>query len=184
MHTRGTRHLRETDDGILHLARRRHHQVGQLVDDNQDQRHRLQGVALGCCRVVGGQIAHIVFRKHLIPAQHFGHRPAERTGRLARIGDHRHQQMRDTVVNAEFHLLRVNQQHTHLLGGCAVKDTLDHGVGAHRFTGAGSTRDEQVRHLRKIRQHDVAGDILAQRHRQLAFGQAEFGGVDQLPQAD
>ena len=37
--------LREADDGVLHLLRRDHHQVGQLVDDDQQVRQRLLAAA-------------------------------------------------------------------------------------------------------------------------------------------
>ena len=41
-----------------------------------------------------------------------------------------------------------------------------------------------MRHLGQIRQHDLAGDIPAQRHSELAFGRGELIGIDQFPQAD
>ena len=37
----GARLLREPDDRVLDLGRRDHHQVGQLVDHDQDVRHRV-----------------------------------------------------------------------------------------------------------------------------------------------
>ena len=38
MHTGGARHLCQTADGIFHLIGSRHHQVGKLVNDNDDLR--------------------------------------------------------------------------------------------------------------------------------------------------
>ena len=41
MHPGRPGHLGQADDRILDLAGRRHHQVGQLIDDDEDQRHGL-----------------------------------------------------------------------------------------------------------------------------------------------
>ncbi len=92
--------------------------------------------------------------------------------------------MGNPVVDTEFDLLRVDEHHPHIAGAGSVEDTLDHGVGADRFTRSGSARDEQVRHLGQIREHDLARDIPAEGHGQLALGGGKFGGIDQLPQTD
>ncbi len=182
VHPRRARHLRQPHDGILHLVGGSHHQVGQLVDHNEDLRLRLQRVALPRQLVIRLQIAHVVVRKRLVTCQHFRDRPAERTRRLARVGHDRHEQVRNAVVDAELHLLRVDEQQAHLFGRRAEQHALDHRVGAHGFTRAGRARNEQVGHFREVGEHDLARNVAPERDRQLGFCHGELGRVDQLAQ--
>lgn len=68
MHPRRPGHLSQAYDGILHLAGRGHHQVGQLVDNDENKRQLFEGVALAGQGVVGLEIPHVVLGKGLVPA--------------------------------------------------------------------------------------------------------------------
>ena len=46
MHAGGTRHLRQAADRVFHLVRRGHHQVGKLVDNDDDLRHFVHGLSV------------------------------------------------------------------------------------------------------------------------------------------
>ena len=147
-----------------------HHQVGQLVDDNDNLGHGGQCFMAAGHLIVAFQIPDIVFRKGLVPAEHLTHCPVEGAGCLLRIGDHRHQQMGNTVVNTQFHHLGVDHQQLDLLIGGLIENAHDDRVDAHRLTRTGGTGNEHMGHLCQIRQHDVAGNIPSQRHRELALG--------------
>src|SRR5699024_6292822 len=69
VHAGGAGHLRQAADRVLHLAGGSHHQVGQLVDDDDNLRHRLQAVFLGGA-VKAGHVAHAVILKELVAVQH------------------------------------------------------------------------------------------------------------------
>ena len=90
----GARHLREARDRLFDLVARHHHQVGELVDDDDDEGQRLQLLAvlgrlsLGERRadvaVVLLDVADAFGRERLVALFHFADRPAQRVRRLLR----------------------------------------------------------------------------------------------------
>ena len=114
MHSSGTGHLGEAADGILHFIRRRHHQVRQLVHNNDYLRHMQHGlplviriIARGRQRIVAGQVPYIAVGKNFIALEHLGNGPVQRPCRFTRIGDNGHQQMRKAVISVSYTHLHV-----------------------------------------------------------------------------
>ena len=100
-----------------------HHQIGQLVDDDQDvgkRRRVLPSAPAGssskrlrgtCCSlpnlaVVLIDIADALRCKQFQPALHLEHGVSERVRRFPRIRDHRRQQVRNALIDAELDALR------------------------------------------------------------------------------
>ena len=137
MHSCGPCHLRQPHDAVLNVLRGRHHQVGKLVNKDNDMRHLCKSAVRVCCKLVeAAEIAHVVLREHLVAVEHFVHRPRQRACRLFRIGHDRYQQVRNAVVHHKFHFLRIDHYQADVLGGGLHQDTHDDGINADRFTGA------------------------------------------------
>ena len=139
------RELRDAADGELHLLAHVHHEVGQLVDDDDEvgqlgpqlagrrlfagfDRFLLRGQLGLHLRVVLADVASTHLREHFQAALHLGHAPRKRAGRLARLGDYGHVQVRDAVVGRELHAFRVDHDEAHLGRRGAHEDGHDHGV--------------------------------------------------------
>ena len=167
MNARRARQLGQTADGFLHLARRDHHQIGQLVDDDDNLAHRLFVRADGV--VVAADVAHTHRLKPLVAVLHLHNRPAQRRARLLRVGHDRHKQMRNAVVNGKLDNLRVDENEPHLLRLCTEDDGVDDRVDADGFARTRRARNQHVRHLRHIRNDGRAGNALAQRNRRRGF---------------
>ncbi len=90
--------------------------------------------------------------------------------------------MRNAFVDGQFKHFRVDHDETHIFRLRFVEHTEDHGVHPDRFTGAGGTRNQQVRHLRKIGNHRIASDIFTQHHGQRGRVVAEFGVIQNFTQ--
>ena len=163
MHAGGTGHLRQPADVILDILGGGHHQVGQLIDDNDDLRHGVQLLPLGGQAVIALQVTGAGGGKQLIAVEHLPHRPAQGAGGLFGVGNNRHQQVRDAVIAAQLHHLGVDHQKLDLLRGGLIQKADDNGIDADRFAAAGSTGDKQMRHFCQIGQADAAGNILAER---------------------
>ena len=145
----GPRHLRQALHRRLDLLAGDQHQIGHLVDDDDNQRQfagverlfledRLAGLgvepglhlarqalallgrlAQPCVEPV--DVAHAEPRHLLIAALHLAHRPFQREHRLFRVGDDRRQQMRDAVIDRQFQHLRVD--HDEFARGRAASGT-------------------------------------------------------------
>ena len=182
----GAGHLGETLDRALDVLAGDHHQVGHLVDDDDDIGQRrevhhlffmgdvagvlvepggdlpLDHLALGArlCdagRLKPSDVAHAEPRHLAIALLHLAHRPFERDHGLARIGDDRRQEMRDAVIDGKLQHLRVDHDQP-------ARPRGDTGRAADRiivFDGdrlarAGGAGDEQMRHLGEIDDHRLA----------------------------
>ena len=161
--------LGKTADRILHLGGCHHHQIRQLVHDDHDPRHRRDGFAvryvpvqLTDSLIIGMYVAHTgIGGEFLVTVRHFLHRPVEGAGGLAGIGDHRNQQVRDPVVDLQFHYLRVDHQHLHLIRFGFEENAHDQRVDADRFAGACGAGDQQMRHLLDISHDGPPSDVLS-----------------------
>ena len=124
--------LRQAADAVLHLAGGDHHQIGQLVDDDDDLRHGL--FAIGSRRlVVALDIAHAAPGKLLVAIESSPPRPiAGRWRAFLRVGHHRRKQVRDAVVDGQLHHLGVDQNEAHLVRRGPVEDRDDDRIDAHR----------------------------------------------------
>lgn len=83
-----------------------------------------------------------------------------------RIRDNRNEQMWNTVINTEFHYLRVNHDQFDIFRRCFVQDTYDQGIDTDRFTGTCSTRDQKMWHLGNIRNNRFSCNIFTNCKRQ------------------
>ena len=169
----GAGELGDPDDRFLDIAGGDHHEVGELVDDDEEIGVRLQHAlragqrcdpaALdGAVEVVdvlepeGGEV--VVPRVHLLDD------PLEGLGGLLGVGDDRRDEVRDAVVGGELDALGVDEDHPDLIGRGAHEDRGDHRVDEARLTRAGRAGDEQVGHLREVGDDVAALDVLADAH--------------------
>ena len=111
----GAGHLRQALDGALDLLAGDHHQVGHLVDDDDDVGHRREvhllllverlagflveaglhgaqyrlalGAGLGGADIVAVDVAHAELRHLPVALLHLAHRPFQRQNGLLRVGD-------------------------------------------------------------------------------------------------
>ena len=99
MDTGGARLLRKSHDGTFNGVFRLHHQVVQLVDDDNDLRLDLAAVGvLTYPRIVTFDGTHVGFHHQLVPPFHFADRPDERPGGALRVDDGGDEQVRNPVV--------------------------------------------------------------------------------------
>ncbi|MCW0460576.1 hypothetical protein NB717_001644 [Xanthomonas sacchari] len=198
--------LRQARDQLFDLLADDHHHVGEFVDEDDDERQRVQRprrlgqvrVGLeqrvhqrlpGVLRVLdllveAGQVAHADRAHQLVAALHLRHAPAQAVGGLLHVGDHRRQQMRDALVDAQFEHLRVDHQHPQVLGRGLVQQAQHHRVDRHRLARAGGTGDQQVRHARQVGHGRTPGDVLAQGQGQRTGRLVVFLGAQQLAEID
>ena len=178
----GAGQLGQAADVILHLALAGHHQVGQLVDDDDDAGHELLAVLqLGVVAVNG---AHGLLLEFLVAVHHLRHGPGQRAGGLVGVGHHGNQQVGDAVVALQLHHLGIHQDQPYLPGGATVKQGVDHGVDAHRLAGARGAGDEQVGHAGQVAHDGRAGNVLAQGYHQRGFGLAHGLTFQHLAECD
>lgn len=121
VHSGSTSHLRQSADRIFNFTWSCHHQVSQLIDNNNDLRHRLKAVFLGS-PVKACHITHTVILKHLVAVEHLIYRPGESACGLFGVGDNWNQQVRDAVINAKLDHFRVDEQQFYFLWGGVVKN--------------------------------------------------------------
>ena len=169
----GARHLREPRDRLLDLVAGDHHQVGQLVDDDDDEGQRLGRLAVLRRPLFGDRLLDVAVvlldvpdafgRERLVALFHLAHRPAQRVRRLLGIDDDRRQQVGDVLVHPELQPLRIDHDHPHIVRRRAVEDARQHAVDADRLAGAGRSGDQQMRHGREIGHVRLAVNGLAER---------------------
>ena len=152
---------------------RDHHQVGELVDHDEDERQPLElplhpGCALQVAAVEGGVVAgdvtHADLGEQVVADLHLLDRPVEGVRGLLRVGHHLGEQVRDAVVLGELDLLGVDEDHPDLLGRGPHEDRRDDRVDARRLAGAGLTGDEHVRHLGEVHEDGLALDVSTDAH--------------------
>ena len=87
--------------------------------------------------------------------------------------------MRNAVVNAKLHHLRVDHDELDLIRLCLVEQRDNQRIHADRLAGAGCARDEHMRQLGDVA--DDAADVLADGKRNFGLALAEFVRVDHVP---
>ena len=170
------RELRDADDRVLDVARGDHHEVGELVDDDQEVGVRLE-LALAARRqhdlVVDDGLVEVVDvaeaeRREVVVAHvHLLDDPLQRFGRLLRVRDDGRDEVRDPGVDRELDALRVDEHHAHVGGLGPHQQARDHRVDEARLARPGGAGHEEVGHLREVRDDVAAADVLADadRHR-------------------
>ena len=147
--------LRDPDDGVLHVARRDHHQVSQLVDDDQQVRVRhIDPLAAGrrgylSCPDRLVEVIHVPETGRgqiVVAAVHLPDHPLERVGGLLGVRDDLGDQVRYPGVGRQLDPLRVDQDHPHLVRRGPHKDRRDQAVDAGRVVrgDAGPARQVQA----------------------------------------
>ena len=167
----GARQLGDPDDRLLDVARGDHHQVGQLVDDDQQVRVGRQD-ALGVRRDGQRPRAHRAVevvdvpepevREVVVAGVHLADDPLQRLGGLLGVGDDGGDQVRDALVGGQLDPLGVDQHHPDLGRRGAHEDAGDQGVDAAGLARTGGPGDQDVRHLREVGADVAALDVLAE----------------------
>ncbi|SIG96314.1 Uncharacterised protein [Mycobacteroides abscessus subsp. abscessus] len=180
----GAGELRDPLDRGLDVAGGDHHEIGELVDDDEEVRvgledplgpgrHLHAALADGLVELLDVLEAEV--REVVVAGVHLAHDPFERLGGLLRVSDDRGDEVRDSLVDRQLHALGVDEDHAHLVGGRAHHDRGDHRVDEARLTGTGGTGDEEVGHLREVGDDESAFDVLAHAHDHRVVGLA--GGL-------
>ena len=107
MDARRTRLLRNPHDRLFCRSTILHHQIGELVNDDHNERQAI--VLVYAALIVCGKVSGASFGEEAVAVLHFEYRPAERGGRLLRFRDDRNEKMRQTVISGELNALRVNK---------------------------------------------------------------------------
>ena len=89
--------------------------------------------------------------------------------------------MRNAVINRKFNLFWVNHQKLDFVGRRVIKNADNHRIQANRFTGTGRTGDKQMGHFGKVRVSAVAGNVFAERDKQLGFCGSVLFSIDNFP---
>ena len=166
MDTCGSGQLCQTTDRFLHFAGAYHHQIRQLVHDNDDLRHLLRCFLSFRNRhslyflVIPLQITDIIIGKLPITVFHLTDAPVQCSRCFLGICHYRDQQMRNAVIDTQFHDLRIHHDQFHIIRMRLVQNTHDQRINAYGLTGTGSSGDQHMRHLGNIRHHSLACDIL------------------------
>ena len=169
--------LRDAGYRFLDVAGCDHHQVVQLIDNNNDVRHVLVGG--GAVWIGAGGFLNLAGAERLVvPADvpvadlgedvvspfHLFDCPSKRVGCFLRIGHRLSQQVRESGVLAHLDLLRVDQDQAHVVGRGAHQQRCDDAVDPARLAGAGCTGDEHVWRRREIKHHGLSGNVLTDGH--------------------
>ena len=167
-------HLCQATDGVLDVACGHHHQVGQLVDDHEDERQAPIGDRLPVlvCQpqrrpqvsavergVVPTDVAEAEGRQDGVPPFHLPYCPVESVGRLLRVGHRGGEQVRHALVLPHLDPLRIDQDHPHLVRGGTHQDRGDEGIDARGLAGPGRAGDQEVRHGGQVQHDRPAADV-------------------------
>ena len=119
----GAGHLREAGDGLFDVGAVEHHQVGELVDDDDDVGQRLlvrvleeilAAVVEELVELV--DVADVIGGEQLEAALHLADGVAQRVGGELGLGDDGREEVRDALVHAQLDALGIDQDHADLLG--------------------------------------------------------------------
>ena len=113
--------------------------------------------------------------QQFVASIHFSNRPRQAVCGLGHVGNHRRQKVRNIFVRTKFHFLRVHQNQLELIRRILVQHRKNHGVDTDGLTGAGGTRDQQMRSLGQIDNDRVSGNPLTQ-----SQGQRRSTGLERM----
>ena len=102
-----------------------------------------------------------MFCKELVSLVHLFNGDGKCTRCLARVGNYRRKHVRNAVIIAEFYDLRVYHDELQFGRSGLVKEARDDRIDADGFSGSGSSRNEQMRHVTEVRNDVVSGNVLA-----------------------
>ena len=185
--------LSDPHNRVFDIARGDHHQVGELIDYDQQIRVRLE-LALAPrrkddllrdhCSVEVVDVAKPETGQVVITQVHLFDDPGKCFRGLLRVRDDGRDEVGDAGVWSEFDALWVDQHHAHVGWRRPHQQRNDHRVHETRLAGPGGTRHQEVGHLREVGHHKPAFDVFAEAdgHRMLA-ARARLGSQD-IPQRD
>ena len=156
MNTGGTAQLGDTNDRGLDILTGNHHQIRELVNDDDQVGHLLRRVVVmlklagGLLFVVGRDLTHVETLEDLQATLHLGHGPLQSARGLLGLGHYRHVKMRQTVIARKLDALGVDHDQANVLGKSTHEQSRDDGVDHDRLTGTRGTGDQQVGHLGKV----------------------------------
>ena len=159
--------LCQTADCIFHFSGSNHHQIGKLVHDDHDLWHFLHFFRPLFFRdrfdllIIAFQITHALGSKLLVTFRHLRYCPVQSTGCLFRIGDNRDKQMRDPIVNTQFHDFWIDHDQLDIFRRSFVDQTHDDRIDAYRLTGSCCTGNQKMRHFCNIRHHNLSCQVLS-----------------------
>ena len=137
----GAGHLREPGDGLFDVGAVEHHQVGQLVDDDDDVGQRLLIFSVveerghGALEelVVLVDVADAAGGQQLEAALHFADGVAQGVGGQLGLGDDGREEVRNAFVHAQLDALGIHENEPDLGGSGAEEQAHDHGVDGDGF---------------------------------------------------
>ena len=167
--------LGDAADRLLDITGRDHHEIRELVEDDDDvaelasldrfarRSNAGRDPSLDDGLVEPVDVADAELAQHVVAAFHLPHAPSQRVRGLLRIGHHLGQEVRQALVLRELDPFRVDQDQAHLLRGGAHEQGSEHGVDTARLTRAGLTGDKKVGHVGQVGHHRPAGDVTPER---------------------
>ncbi|CAB4870105.1 unannotated protein [freshwater metagenome] len=176
MDSRSARELRDANNGVFDVTRCNHHEVGELVNHNEQIRVFTQntfaargnlGRALGDGSVVVIDVLEPERVQVVVAHVHLFDDPLQRLGRLFRVRDDGRDEVRDSLVRRELDALGVDKNHANFGRRCLHEQRGDHRVDERRLAGTGCTRHEKVGHFGKVCDDELTLDVFsnADRHR-------------------
>ena len=193
VNTRRTRQLRNTNNRLFHVTRSDHHQVSELVNNHQQVRvlvHRALATGIGLNLTLTHRLIEVVnvlvavVGEVVVAGVHLTNHPLKSLSSLLRVRNDGRNQVRNTLIGGQLHTLRVNHHQAHLVGSCTHQNRGDHRVHERRLTGTGRTRDQHMRHLREVRQHEAALNVLTHTHDHRVLVRVSLRGTQHITQGN
>ena len=127
--------------GFFNVGAVEHHEVGQLVDDDDEEGKGLLFLAIveeGRHRafeelVVLVDVAYAAAGEELEAALHFADGVAQGVGCQLGLGDDGRKEMRNAFIHAEFHALRIDEDEPDLRRSRAIEQAHDHRIDGDGF---------------------------------------------------
>ena len=164
VHARCARHLGDADDHRFRVAAELpHHEVREFVDDDDDAGEEQAFVLL--LFVVFRDVSHAHVREAMEAATHFRHGPAQCLESFFGLGDHRGEQVRNTVVRHELDALGIDEDEFQFVRRVLVEERRQEDVHRDGFTRSRGTRDEQVGHVVQGGNDSLARHVAPERER-------------------
>ena len=155
----GSGQLGDAHDRIFNVAWSHDHEVGKLINDDQQvwvRLHHAVGALFGSQSASHDCAVEVVYvleperGEVVIASIHLFDHPLKRFGGLLGVGDDWRDEVRHTLIGGKLDALRVNQYQTNLGGLSAHQNRGNHRVDERRLTGTGCTGNQKVRHLGEI----------------------------------
>ncbi len=157
----GARHGGEPRQGGLQLLARGGHEVGELVDDDDDVGQALDPLLLRLL-VEGADVAHAQGVQERVAPLHLRDAVLQRLEGLLRVRDHGGEQVGAAVVELQLDDLRIDEEKPHLVGAPPEEDGADDRVDQNALARVGGPADEQVRRLHEVDDLRLPEDVLAE----------------------